>query len=102
MFEIFKSPARLLFLANRYKRNCLIISDSLIKLYLLGLFGLAGGPTKAYKEMVKKPHLRKYYAKCLCKLQIEFVKSRPCRVKDLIRLIKYWNKTEGVCIVKNP
>ncbi|CAC5425218.1 unnamed protein product [Mytilus coruscus] len=44
--------------------------------------------------MVKKPHLRKYYAKCLCKLQIEFVKGRPCRVKDLIRLMKFWNKTE--------
>ncbi|CAC5385990.1 OAS [Mytilus coruscus] len=72
----------------------------IIDVWSTWLFGLAGGPTKAYKEMVKKPYLRKYYAKCLCKLQIEFVKSRPCRVKDLIRLIKYWNKTEGVCIVK--
>ena len=42
--------------------------------------------------------LRKYYAKCLAKLQIEFIKDRNPRVKDLIRLLKYWKYTENVCI----
>lgn len=33
------------------------------------------------------------YAMALLKYQVEFVKSSPERVKDLIRLVKHWFKT---------
>ena len=45
--------------------------------------------------MYRKEYLRKYYAKCVAKLQVDFVKYVPSRVKDLIRLLKYWNYTEN-------
>ncbi|XP_063396444.1 2'-5'-oligoadenylate synthase 1-like [Mytilus trossulus] len=60
------------------------------------LLGLAGGVRSTYSIMESKPDLRKYYAKSLAKLQVEFVKPMPPRVKDLIRLLKYWKYTEQV------
>ena len=45
--------------------------------------------------MHRNPDLIKYYAKCVTKLQVDFVKYVPSRVKDLIRLLKYWNYTEN-------
>ncbi|VDI54823.1 2'-5'-oligoadenylate synthetase [Mytilus galloprovincialis] len=60
------------------------------------LLGFAGGVQSTYSTMELKPHLRKYYAKSLAKLQIEFVKSMPTKVKDLICLLKYWKYTEEV------
>ncbi|CAG2235243.1 OAS [Mytilus edulis] len=60
------------------------------------LLGFAGGVQSTYSTMELKPHLRKYYAKSLAKLQIEFVKSMPPKVKDLICLLKYWKYTEEV------
>jgi hypothetical protein len=48
-----------------------------------------------YSKMEDEDCLRKYYAKCLAKLQIEFIKDRNPRVKDLIRLLKYWKYTEN-------
>jgi hypothetical protein len=45
--------------------------------------------------MYRNSYLRKYYAKCVAKLQVNFVKPVPSRVKDLIRLLKYWNYTEN-------
>jgi hypothetical protein len=44
--------------------------------------------------MYRNSYLRKYYAKCVAKLQVKFLEPVPCRVKDLIRLLKYWNRTE--------
>ncbi|XP_052074431.1 2'-5'-oligoadenylate synthase 1-like isoform X2 [Mytilus californianus] len=60
------------------------------------LLGFAGGVQSTYSKMELKPHLRKYYAKSLAKLQIEFVKPMPPKVKDLICLLKYWKYTEQV------
>lgn len=37
---------------------------------------------------------RKYYSAALAPLQIEFVSGVPTKVKTLIRLLKYWRKTE--------
>jgi len=33
-----------------------------------------------------------YYSAALVKIQWDFVKKRPARVKDLIRMVKYWHK----------
>ncbi|XP_077992168.1 2'-5'-oligoadenylate synthase 1A-like [Glandiceps talaboti] len=35
-----------------------------------------------------------YYSVPLCQLQLEFVRKQPTRAKTLIRLVKYWRKTE--------
>ena len=34
-----------------------------------------------------------YYSAALVKIQKKFVKERPTKVKDLIRLVKHWRKT---------
>ena len=68
----------------------------------VGLLGFAGGVQSTYSTMELKPHLRKYYAKSLAKLQIEFVKSMPPNVKDLICLLKYWKYTEEVSLPIMP
>lgn len=60
------------------------------------LLGLGGGVKSTYSTMESNSQLRKYYAKSLAKLQVEFVKPVPARVKDLIRLLKYWKNTEQV------
>ncbi|XP_070572182.1 2'-5'-oligoadenylate synthase 1-like isoform X2 [Ptychodera flava] len=36
---------------------------------------------------------RQFYSAALCHLQIEFIKKQPTKLKNLIRLVKYWNKT---------
>ncbi|CAC5417744.1 OAS [Mytilus coruscus] len=36
------------------------------------------------------------YSKCLSKLQIDFIKESPSVIKDVIRLLKYWNHTEWI------
>lgn len=40
------------------------------------------------------PKARTYYSAALSPLQVEFVSGVPTKVKTLIRLIKYWKKTE--------
>lgn len=51
--------------------------------------------THVYKEMTSSsPAAREYYSAALAPLQIEFVSGVPTKVKTLIRLIKYWRKTE--------
>ena len=48
---------------------------------------------------------KRYYSAALVKLQVEFVKSKPAKVKDLIRLVKYWRKTcieDKVCGPRLP
>lgn len=48
-----------------------------------------------YKEMESLPTCEKeYYSAALAPLQVEFVARAPTKVKTLIRLIKYWRKTE--------
>lgn len=56
---------------------------------------------KIYSTMKEKSHLRKYYAKCFARFQVEFVKEVPSRVKDLIRLMKYWKYSEDVRILSS-
>ncbi|XP_063396435.1 2'-5'-oligoadenylate synthase 3-like [Mytilus trossulus] len=46
-----------------------------------------------YNKMEEEYHNRNYYAKCVARQQVDFVKRVPSRVKDLIRLFKYWNYT---------
>lgn len=48
-----------------------------------------------YKKMASSSaRARKYYSAALAPLQIEFVSGVPTKVKTLIRLMKYWRKTE--------
>lgn len=50
---------------------------------------------KIYKEMRNASQYdRKYYSAALAPLQEKFVSRVPPKVKTLIRLIKYWRKTE--------
>lgn len=42
---------------------------------------------------------RKYYSAALAPLQVKFVSRVPPKVKTLIRLIKYWRKTEFQVII---
>lgn len=37
---------------------------------------------------------REYYSAAFAPLQIKFVSGVPTKVKNLIRLMKYWRKTE--------
>lgn len=37
---------------------------------------------------------QKYYSSAFAPLQVDFVSQVPTKVKTLIRLIKYWKKTE--------
>lgn len=51
--------------------------------------------TDIYKEMESLSDCEKgYYSAALAPLQVEFVARAPTKVKTLIRLIKYWRKTE--------
>ncbi|KAK3577491.1 hypothetical protein CHS0354_026445 [Potamilus streckersoni] len=47
-----------------------------------------------YEDMTKSDTLRQFYSTCLIKLQQAFVKEQPERVKNLIRLVKYWRKSK--------
>lgn len=48
-----------------------------------------------YVEMASSsPAAREYYSAALAPLQVDFVSGVPTKVKTLIRLIKYWRKTE--------
>ncbi|XP_041360287.1 2'-5'-oligoadenylate synthase-like protein 2 [Gigantopelta aegis] len=53
--------------------------------------------TQIYDEMSRKsPGKQQFYSVCFAEKQAEFVKSVPQNVKNLIRLVKYWKKTEDV------
>ena len=48
-----------------------------------------------YAEMVPASlDTKKYYSAALAPLQIQFVSRIPTKVKNLIRLTKYWRKTD--------
>lgn len=48
-----------------------------------------------YAEMeTRSERGKKYYSSAFAPLQVDFVSQVPTKVKNLIRLIKYWKKTE--------
>ena len=47
-----------------------------------------------YKEMDLEPRFQHFYSAALAPLQIDFVSKVPPKVKNLIRLLKFWKKTE--------
>lgn len=47
-----------------------------------------------YKEMESATFFRDYYSAALSPLQIKFVSHVPPKVKNLIRLMKFWKKTD--------
>ncbi|XP_067677651.1 2'-5'-oligoadenylate synthase 1-like [Haliotis asinina] len=58
--------------------------------------------SEIYEEMQdQKPKVRDHYSSCLSPLQLEFVThtdrmATPGKVKDFMRLLKYWAKVEDV------
>lgn len=50
----------------------------------------------------KDKNTRLYYSAALTELQRDFVKDKPARLKDLIRLVKYWSKKCVVPVGANP
>ena len=47
-----------------------------------------------YREMGRLSEWdRNPYSSSLVQLQLDFVKTRPAAVKNLIRLVKHWRKT---------
>ncbi|CAH1792684.1 unnamed protein product, partial [Owenia fusiformis] len=53
-----------------------------------------GSVERVNAEMARQSEdVRKTYAACLTKEQLEFVRSKPAKVKDLIRLVKHWKET---------
>ncbi|KAK6167473.1 hypothetical protein SNE40_021493 [Patella caerulea] len=48
-----------------------------------------------YAEMMAKgdPDIRAHYSACLCERQIQLIRPDRPKVKDLIRLLKYWYKS---------
>ncbi|XP_046546956.1 2'-5'-oligoadenylate synthase 2-like [Haliotis rubra] len=59
-------------------------------------------PSEIYEEMLdQQPKVRDHYSSCLAPLQLEFVThtdrmATPAKVKDFMRLLKYWAKVEDV------
>ncbi|XP_067657394.1 2'-5'-oligoadenylate synthase 1A-like [Haliotis asinina] len=56
-----------------------------------------GSEDSVYRQMKSMSYWdREFFSVCLGPLQVEFVKRCPARVKDLIRLVKHWKRTEEV------
>nr|XP_022293878.1 2'-5'-oligoadenylate synthase 1A-like isoform X2 [Crassostrea virginica] len=55
-----------------------------------------------YKEMDLEPRFQHFYSAALAPLQIDFVSQVPPKVKNLIRLMKFWKKTEFEDSVSDP
>ncbi|XP_072037151.1 2'-5'-oligoadenylate synthase 2-like [Amphiura filiformis] len=50
------------------------------------------GKPKIYESMLRRTKDdREFYSASLVKLQVHFIKTKPVGVKELIRLLKYWN-----------
>jgi hypothetical protein len=50
--------------------------------------------TAVYEEMrSESTKNREFYSASLVQLQVDFVSKQAANVKNLIRLVKYWNKT---------
>lgn len=64
-----------------------------VSIDLLPAFGLTGSEDTARKSIVvplDKPELWKYYSKCFCQEQVDFVSQRDAKLKGRIRLLKFW------------
>ncbi|XP_046582349.1 2'-5'-oligoadenylate synthase 3-like [Haliotis rubra] len=63
---------------------------------------LAGGskkPKEVWRQMkLEESSVRPYNSASFAPQQVAFVKTRPSRVKDLIRLVKHWKRTDHVNI----
>ncbi|KAK6186766.1 hypothetical protein SNE40_006042 [Patella caerulea] len=56
-----------------------------------------GDMQSVYREMQNKSsEVRGHYSVCFCKEQLAMIRPKPAKVKDLIRLLKYWYKTNGL------
>ncbi|XP_072036194.1 2'-5'-oligoadenylate synthase 1A-like [Amphiura filiformis] len=51
------------------------------------------GKPQIYESMLPRGNFeREFYSASLVKLQVDFIKTKPVVVKELTRLVKYWNK----------
>ncbi|XP_067678112.1 2'-5'-oligoadenylate synthase 3-like [Haliotis asinina] len=51
-----------------------------------------------YEEMKDKADIRRFYSASLAAYNFRFFQQVPAKVKDLIRLVKYWQRVEDVPI----
>lgn len=66
---------------------------------ILPTFIYHDNPTQIYDKMKDDRRLRDTASAALSPLQRDFVKHRPAKVKQLIRLVKYW---KGTCLQDDP
>ena len=53
---------------------------------------LNAGKPQIFESMLRRSKDdREFYSASLVKLQVEFIRSKPGAVKELTRLVKYWN-----------
>jgi hypothetical protein len=62
---------------------------------LSGIYLFSDNPTQIYDKMKNDKSLRNTASAALSPLQRDFVKDKPGKVKQLIRLVKYW---KGTCL----
>ena len=66
---------------------------------ILPSFLFYDNPPQIYDKMKDDRRFRETASAALAPLQRDFVKHRPAKVKQLIRLVKYW---KGTCLQENP
>ncbi|XP_077995522.1 2'-5'-oligoadenylate synthase 1A-like isoform X2 [Glandiceps talaboti] len=73
----------------------MLVHREKMKVDLLPTFDVLRQNTLAevYRHLMSSSGLDKqFHSAALCEYQVEFIKKQPARVKNLVRLIKYWNK----------
>ncbi|ESO92009.1 hypothetical protein LOTGIDRAFT_233290 [Lottia gigantea] len=65
----------------------------------LDVVALRGSVEGVIEEMRYKPQIvRGHYSVCFCKEQLRLIRAKPAKVKDLIRLMKYWKNSNSLPI----
>ena len=62
---------------------------------LSGIYLFSDNLTQTYDKMKDDRRFRETASAALAPLQRDFVKHRPAKVKQLVRLVKYW---KGTCL----
>ena len=62
---------------------------------LFGIYLFSDDRTQIYDDMKNDKRRRDTASAALAPLQRDFVKHRPAKVKQLVRLVKYW---KGTCL----
>ncbi|XP_052085276.1 2'-5'-oligoadenylate synthase 1A-like [Mytilus californianus] len=93
-----------------YNTN-ILIDGSWQEVDIMPILNITNDPSNLTDEEIKTIHTkmrkeagsteRGYYNRCLRPLQTEFIGKHPEKIKRVIRLIKYWIKTNNHTIIKS-